>query len=124
MISARTFSGCALSATDGSVHCFGLDDFESDKPTGNGFSELAVADNDACVLKTGEVPICWSSQGPGLELTNVPTVPVHGLIARRDHRRNVSTGNEPDHGPVAVRAPRSALSAAMGSSWRTLLSTA
>jgi hypothetical protein len=81
VISGRTFSGCALSATNGSVHCFGLDDFESHKPTGTGFSELAVADNDACVLKTGEVPICWSSNGPGLELTNVPTVPVHGLAA-------------------------------------------
>lgn len=50
--------GCAVSATDGSLSCFGSNPLAESAPTGS-FSEIAVGDGLACAVETGGDVQCW-----------------------------------------------------------------
>lgn len=54
--------GCALSAVDGSVSCFGIGTLVDGAPSGTGYTELTVGTDIACVGKSMEAPTCWREE--------------------------------------------------------------
>ncbi len=53
---------CAI-ATDGSIMCWGDDDYGqvSDRPTSGSFTEISSGDNHTCALRSDGAVICWGS---------------------------------------------------------------
>jgi hypothetical protein len=68
-LSLNDVTSCGISATDGSIQCWGYDSFGAAPPTGS-FKSLSINDQDACALGTDGTIHCW---GHDATLTAAPS---------------------------------------------------